>query len=186
MARLARTLVLQTNVIVSVIAPVRKVRNQIQGVEWVYIKRKLPVREGHFYEVSDEYPVIDTDELDVEQCVEQLKEIIGIPPKKTYSLFIGRWQPLHIGHLALFNKVRREGKNIAIGIRDTEVNEENPYTAEERLLTIQSAVPYAHVFVMPDIDEVCYGRNVGWGIREIRLDPETESISATTIRNASL
>ena len=36
--------------------------------------------------------------------------------------------------------------------------------------------------VMPDILEVCYGRKVGCGIREIRLDGNTESISGTKIR----
>lgn len=39
------------------------------------------------------------------------------------------------------------------------------------------------VIVIPDISEVCYSRKVGWGIREIRLDKETERISATKIRN---
>ena len=38
------------------------------------------------------------------------------------------------------------------------------------------------VISIPDIEEVCYGRKVGWGIREIRLDEATEGISATKIR----
>ena len=41
------------------------------------------------------------------------------------------------------------------------------------------------VMKIPDIEEVCYGRKVGWGIREIRVDPEIEAISATKIRAAS-
>lgn len=101
-----------------------------------------------------------------------------------YSLLIGRWQvsKLHAGHLALIDKVRQEGKNIAIGVRDTDMSEENPYSAEERVDMIEKCVPDAKVFIMPDIEEVVYGRGVGWGIREIRLDEETESISATEIR----
>jgi len=41
------------------------------------------------------------------------------------------------------------------------------------------------VVVIPDITEVCYGRKVGWGIREIKLDAATERISATKIREKS-
>ncbi len=102
-----------------------------------------------------------------------------------FSLFIGRWQSqnaLHVGHLSLFRKVQKEGKNIAIGIRDTEQDENNPLSAEQRLEMIQEQVPDAKVFIMPDIEEIVFGRGVGWGIREIRLDEETESISATEIR----
>ena len=39
------------------------------------------------------------------------------------------------------------------------------------------------IIIIPDVDEVCYGRKVGWGIRQIRLSKEIENISATKIRN---
>jgi len=40
------------------------------------------------------------------------------------------------------------------------------------------------IIAMPglDIEEVVYDRQVGWGIRELRLDSKTEDISATKIR----
>jgi len=38
------------------------------------------------------------------------------------------------------------------------------------------------IISIPDIEEICFGRKVGWGIREIRLDKTTEAISATKIR----
>jgi len=41
------------------------------------------------------------------------------------------------------------------------------------------------VISIPDVEEVVYGRKVGWGMREIRLDEETEKISATEIRKKS-
>jgi hypothetical protein len=40
------------------------------------------------------------------------------------------------------------------------------------------------IIPIPDVEDVCYGRGVGWGIREIRLDAQTEEISATKIREA--
>lgn len=107
-----------------------------------------------------------------------------------YSLFIGRWQPFHEGHKKLIQKVLDEGKNVCIAIRDTEISKENPYTVMEREMMIVKAFPDADfrivIIRIPDIEEVCYGRKVGWGIREIRLDEETEKISGTEIRNDNL
>lgn len=189
-ARLAKELSKQTNVVVSVIAPVAHTRDIISlnypNLQWIYIKRTLPEREGHFYDAPDDYLVLDHDKLSIAESVAELKKILGIE-KKVYSLFIGRWQSpkaLHNGHLALFDKVRQEGKNIAIGIRDTERDESNPLSAQARMEMIKSTVPDAKVFVMPDIEEVVYGRKVGWGVRQLRFDKETESISATKIRRA--
>ena len=39
------------------------------------------------------------------------------------------------------------------------------------------------VIIIPDISEVCYGRNVGWDMREIKLSEHYEKISSTKIRN---
>lgn len=181
-ARLARTLAKQTNVVVAVIAPIKSVRDTIKGVRWVWVKRNIQPKEGHFYEVSKEYSILDCDNWSVDECVTRLKAIIGVPKKKTYSLFMGRWQPLHKGHLALFEKVRKEGKSIAIGIRDTEIDRDNPLTPGQRVMMIKQKVPDALVFIMPDISEVCYGRDVGWKVREIRLGKDLEKISSSKIR----
>lgn len=107
-----------------------------------------------------------------------------------YSYYPGRWQPFHQGHRALVQKLLDEGKNVCIGIRDTEVSKSDPYTVQERINIILRVFPDEYkngrvaISVIPDIEEVVYGRNVGWGIREIRLDEDTEAISATKIREA--
>ena len=184
-ARLAKVLAEQKMVIVSVIAPIAKVRKQIDDIcspDWIYIKRTMPEREGHFYEEPTEFLVqVDHDKLSIKQSVEAIKIIISSPKPKC-SVFIGRWQPLHNGHKALFDVVRKEGKKIAIGIRDTPISESDPYSVGERIDMIKEQVPDAEVFVMPDLEEVVYGRGVGWGIRELHLDKKTEAISATKIR----
>lgn len=187
-ARLAKVLSAQMNVVVSVVSPIRGVRCTIDMIcapRWVYVKRTLPKREGHFYEEPDSYPVLDHDVLSIDESCSKLISILGIS-KKTYSLFIGRWQPLHEGHLALFDSVRSEGRNIAIGVRDTECDSNNPYSIGKRVEMIKSAVPDAKVFIIPDINEIVYGRGVGWGVREIRLADDIEAISATEIRNANI
>jgi len=102
-----------------------------------------------------------------------------------YSLFIGRWAPFHNGHKKLIDTVLNEGKPVVIAVRDTKISEKNPYTTEERIEMIRKAYNNdgrVKVIAIPDISEVCYGRDVGWSIREIRLDEEIEAISATKVR----
>ena len=81
-----------------------------------------------------------------------------------YSLFIGRWQPLHIGHKALFQQVLDEGGNVCIAIRDVEPDEKNPFSPKDVLANI--CVEYqelisrgrVRVIVIPDICSVSDSR----------------------------
>jgi len=197
-ARLAKILSQHHDVMVTVIAPMREVRREISNVcdpEWIYIKRTMPEREGHFYEepTCEEFMdnpggfcMVNHDYIGVKQSADTIRKHLGVLKDNKYSLFIGRWQPLHEGHKTLFDQVRKEGKKILIGIRDTEISESNPYSVAERRAMIKEQVPDAEVVVIPDIAEVCYGRGVGYGIREIRLDAAIEDISATKIRKGEL
>ena len=103
------------------------------------------------------------------------------------SLFIGRYQPPHEGHKKLFEVELNEGKDVVIAIRDTEISKDNPLVFWERanLMDKLMADDWSgryEIIAIPDITRVCYGRKVGWDIRQIKLDEETESISATDIR----
>ena len=101
-----------------------------------------------------------------------------------YSLFIGRYSPLHDGHKALIQSVLNEGKNVLVAIRDTLISNTDPFTYEEREKMFREHFgDKVKVIKIDDIEEIVYGRSVGWGIREVRLSPEIESISATKIRN---
>jgi adenylylsulfate kinase len=103
-------------------------------------------------------------------------------------MFIGRWQPLHPGHKALFQGVLDEGKNVLICIRDGEVNEKNPYTSQEVLLNItlelkeQIENGRIKIIIIPDICSVEFGRGVGYDIIEHIPPTEVAEISATKIR----
>jgi len=103
-------------------------------------------------------------------------------------MMIGRYQPFHDGHKALVQKLLDEGKNVLLALRDTEIDKKNPYTYDQRFVMIykefanEMDVGKVKVMLIPDIEEVVYGRKVGWSIREIRLDAEIEKISATAIR----
>ena len=102
------------------------------------------------------------------------------------SLFIGRYQKFHEGHKKLMEVELNEGNDIVIALRDTILSESDPYTVTQRRKFITEMMDEwegrYEIVVIPDITRVCYGRKVGWDIRQIKLDEETESISATDIR----
>jgi len=105
------------------------------------------------------------------------------------SLFIGRWQPLHDGHEALIRSVLDTGKPVLVLMRPGGTDADNPYSDDERLAMFRRRfgpeMAGGRLVVVPlplDINEVCYGRDVGWGVREIRLDSSTEAISGRAIR----
>ena len=107
---------------------------------------------------------------------------------KKYCFTIGRFQPLHAGHIKLIKKVLDEGESVCVALRDTPISNTDPYSVAQRMnmfnkeFSVELANGRMIVIVIPDIKEVFYGRKVGWGVREIKLDAETESISATQIR----
>jgi len=100
-------------------------------------------------------------------------------------LIPGRWQPFHEGHKSLIQAVLDEGNEVIVGIRTTDKDENNPFTIEERIKMISDAMGNrVTIEVLPRFDEIVYGRKVGYGIREVRLNKEIEAISATNARKS--
>lgn len=106
-----------------------------------------------------------------------------------YSLFIGRWQPLHKGHLWLINERLKEGKKVWLAIRDVEPDKNNPWTAKEieKMIhegELKDLIADGKVItsIIPDIESVNYGRGVGYQIIEHVPPEEIGEISATKIR----
>ena len=105
-----------------------------------------------------------------------------------WSLFIGRWQPLHEGHKELFRQVISEGGKVCVAIRSGEVNEKNPFTAEQVKENIESSYAsffkegVVRVMIIPDICSVEFGRGVGYDIIEHIPPTEVGNVSATKIR----
>lgn len=64
---------------------------------------------------------------------------------KKVGVFIGRFQPLHVGHLQTIERALNEVDElvIVIGSARTARNLRNPFTADERRLMIESALPLA-------------------------------------------
>ena len=110
--------------------------------------------------------------------------------ERKYSMFIGRWQPLHQGHLWLINERLKEGKNVWLAIRDVTPDEKNPWSAQEieKMVhegELKELIADGRVItsIIPDIESVNYGRGVGYDIIEHIPPTEIGEISATSIRN---
>ena len=103
---------------------------------------------------------------------------------QVYSFFAGRWQPFHKGHKALIRTALDRKKKVCVAIRDTKISKENPHTIKERKRMIKRAFPEhdIKIVVIPDIDEVLYGRDVGYKIERVHLTDDIYKISGTGIR----
>ena len=110
------------------------------------------------------------------------------PKPNQYAMFCGRFQPLHSSHKELFQRALDNGKNLLICIRDGEVNEKNPFTAEQVKKTIEDTYVLlvnsgiVKVMVIPDICSVEFGRGVGYDIIEHVPPTKIGDVSATKIR----
>jgi len=108
--------------------------------------------------------------------------------KGQFSMFVGRFQPLHLGHKEMFQQVLDEGGNVLIGVRDGEVDFKNPFTALEVMNAIMEEYKdlisegRVKVQILPDICSVEFGRGVGYDIIERVPPADVAAISATKIR----
>ena len=118
--------------------------------------------------------------------VKKLHVESSLPAKPgQHAMFVGRWQPLHTGHQALFQRAMDAGKNVLICIRDIQPDEKNPFSAEqvlENITTFYKDEPRVKVMVIPDISSIEFGRGVGYDIIEHIPPTEIADISATKIR----
>ena len=102
-----------------------------------------------------------------------------------YSMFVGRWQPFHDGHEWLINQRLAKGKNVLICVRDIEPDKNNPWNANQVQQMLENAYKnYDNVKIMiiPDIESINYGRDVGYEILEHIPPQNIKEISATKIR----
>lgn len=104
--------------------------------------------------------------------------------KKPKALFIGRFQPPHVGHMWLFNQKLGQGVPVLIAIRDIEPDEKNPLYAEQvkSLWEKVYAGKDVEVIIIPDIESVNWGRGVGYQTLEHVPPSDIANISATQIR----
>lgn len=117
---------------------------------------------------------------------------------------LGRWQPWHPGHTALFKKALLETGQVCIQIRDvggivgtdaganrtTTKQDDNPFDLETVKTNIIDALitegfVYNDDYIImqvPNIVDISFGRGVGYTFTQHDLGDDIHNISATKIR----
>ena len=104
------------------------------------------------------------------------------------ALFIGRWQPLHLGHKWLFNQKLEQNIPILIAVRDTPIDDSNPFSTNDVITNLKKEYEdevvngMVKIIPIPDIESINYGRGVGYEINEFVPPTDIRKISATKIR----
>lgn len=111
--------------------------------------------------------------------------------RKETTQMLGRWQPFHDGHLALFERALAKTGQVAIQVRDCQGwNDSNPFDFEfvkEKIIEKLSTHGYTHgreyvIMLVPNIVNITYGRDVGYKIEQEVFTDDVHDISATKIR----
>jgi len=123
--------------------------------------------------------------------------------KKPTAQMLGRWQPWHAGHTALFKRALEEHGQVCIMVRDvggiigedagagrTAVQDDNPFdfeTVKQNIAEGLSDEGYTlhheyEILLVPNIVDIAYGRGVGYTFTQHDLGRDIHDISATKIR----
>ena len=109
---------------------------------------------------------------------------------------LGRWQPWHDGHQALFKRCIAKTGQVIIQVRDVQGSsggkgqDDNPFDWDQVCKNIEEGLikddfkrgfDY-EIMMVPNIVNITYGRGVGYAFDEEVFDESTQSISATKIR----
>jgi hypothetical protein len=108
--------------------------------------------------------------------------------KKETVQMLGRWQPWHAGHRALFERSIAKTGQVCIMIRDCQGwNQSNPFSWSTVKDNIRRDLDTLYqgqyeIVVVPNIVNITYGRDVGYKIEQEVFDESIHNISATKIR----
>jgi cytidyltransferase-like protein len=182
------------HVVLDFVCPLRELRRIINPDILVWANR-TPVRD--FPDTTAMFEAPDFKNEYVENIIEDTTDVDGIIGELSYNLasiddrkptamMIGRFQPFHAGHKALFEAALAKHGQVCIVIRCMPPDDKNPLNPEEVAYRIKRELAaYLGTFtieVLPNIVDVVYGRDVGWTMSKIDLPEEIEAISATKIR----
>ena len=108
--------------------------------------------------------------------------------KKETVQMLGRWQPWHAGHRALFERAIAKTGQVCIMVRNCQGWQgSNPFDFFQIVRAIKRDLEpiYQGQFIItlvPNITNITYGRDVGYKIEQESFDESVTSISATKIR----
>lgn len=108
--------------------------------------------------------------------------------KRETVQMLGRWQPWHAGHRALFERAIAKTGQVAIMVRNCQGwNNSNPFDFFQVCHVIKRDLEPLYqgqfmIMSVPNITNITYGRDVGYTIEQETFDESITSISATQIR----
>lgn len=108
--------------------------------------------------------------------------------QKETAQLLGRYQPWHAGHRALFERALEKEGQVVIMIRDCQGwNDTNPFNFEQVKNFIRRDLDPVYqgryeIIRVPNITRITYGRDVGYKIEQETFDDNIHNISATKIR----
>lgn len=184
-------------VICDFVAPLTEMRNNFKA-DWVVWLDTLDA--GRFEDTNKMFiPPEVYDFRITEQNADKWSEFVGyhIVENRRRPVFewktetvqmLGRWQPWHAGHRALFERAIAKTGQVCIMIRDCQGwNQSNPFSWSEVKENIKRDLDPLYqgqyeILVVPNIVNITYGRDVGYKIEQEVFDESIHNISATKIR----
>lgn len=188
---------MQDFVIADFVAPLPEMRHNFKA-DWVIWVDTI--EKGRFEDTNKMFVAPDVYDFRVtEQNAEKWAEFIGshilenrrrptFDRQKETVQMLGRWQPWHKGHRALFERAIAKTGQVIIQIRDCQGWQgSNPFAIEQVKNYIRRDLDPLYqgqyeIQVVPNIVNITYGRDVGYKIEQEVFDEQTHSISATKIR----
>ena len=109
---------------------------------------------------------------------------------------LGRWQPWHDGHQALFKRCIKKTGQVIIQVRDVQGasggdgQDDNPFDWDAVCANIEQGLSKDdykrgsdyEIMLVPNIVNITYGRGVGYKFDEELFEESVTNISATKIR----
>jgi len=184
-------------VICDFVAPIPEMRNNFKADWTIWMDT---IEEGRFEDTNKMFVPPEVYDFRItEKNAEKWAEFVGqhIIDKRRRPVFdwqketvqmLGRWQPWHAGHRALFERAIAKTGQVVIQIRDCQGWQgSNPFEIEKVKGFIRRDLDSIYqgqyeIQVVPNIVNITYGRDVGYKIEQETFDDATHSISATRIR----
>jgi len=185
-------------VICDFVAPLVEMRNNYKADWTIWVDT---IDQGRFDDTNKAFiPPEVYDFRITEQNADKWAEFIGnhvlenrrrpvFDWKKETVQMLGRWQPWHAGHRALFERLIAKTGQVVIQVRDVQGWQgSNPFAIDQVKGFIKRDLDPVfqgqyEIQVVPNIVHIGWGRGVGYTSGEETFDESITSISATTIRS---
>ena len=186
-------------VICDFVAPLPEQRNNFKADWCIWMDT---IDAGRFEDTNQAFvPPEQYDFRITEQNAEKWVEFVGdhilynrrrprFDWKKETVQMLGRWQPWHEGHRALFERLIARTGQVVIQVRDVQGWQgSNPFAIDQVRAAIKRDLDSLYqgqyeIQIVPNIVHIGWGRGVGYTHAEETFDEAITSISGTAIRKS--